>query len=366
MIEQMMQLSASNEMDKQFPMLQVIDKNGQFVDETYKNVITRELVQTFYRQLVCMRTFDRKAKNLQRQGRLGTYPPFEGQEAAQVGSALALDQDDWMFPTYRDHAASITFGKSYAILSSWNGRVEGNVPPVGKNILPPSVPIATQLPLATGAAMAAKYKGSKQAVISYFGDGATSEGDFHEGLNFASVYKAPVVFFNQNNSYAISLPIWKQMNSKTIAQKSLAYDIPGKRIDGNDIFIVYFETKKALDRARSGEGPTLIEAVTWRYGAHTTADDPTKYRNQEESEKRRESDPIIRLEHFMKVNGYWDDAWAEQVQIDATAEIDAAVKELESMPPSDVNHIFDYMFETPTWTIEEQKQQYIKHLRGEA
>ncbi|WP_019393696.1 pyruvate dehydrogenase (acetyl-transferring) E1 component subunit alpha [Priestia filamentosa] len=350
---------------QEFPLKQIVKSDGHLVDQSFENVVTKELVQTFYQQLIKMRTFDRKAKNLQRQGRLGTYPPFEGQEAAQVGSALALDEDDWMLPTYRDHAASITFGKSYSILSSWNGRVEGNVPPAGKNILPPSVPIATQLPLATGAAMAERYRGSKQVVIAYFGDGATSEGDFHEGLNFASVYNAPVVFFNQNNQYAISLPIWKQMNSKTIAQKSIAYDIPGIRIDGNDIFAVYFETKKAIERARNGEGPTLIEAVTWRYGAHTTADDPSKYRNQEESEKRRESDPITRLEAFMKLYDYWDETWAKQVQIDATAEIDGAVKELESMSPARVEDIYDYMFETPTWTILEQKEQYLKFLRGD-
>lgn len=353
--------------EKEFPMLQVIDKDGKFIDDSYKSEITEELVQTFYRQLLRTRTFDRKAKNLQRQGRLGTYAPFEGQEAAQVGSALALDKDDWMFPTYRDHAASITFGHSLPnIFIYWNGRVEGGVPPEGKRIVPPSVPIATQLPLAAGAAMAAKYRGSTQAAISYFGDGATSEGDFHEGLNFASVFKAPVVFFNQNNSYAISVPIWKQMNSKTIAQKSVAYDIPGIRIDGNDIFVVYFETKKALDRARKGEGPTLIEAVTWRYGAHTTADDPTKYRDQEESEKRRELDPVTRLESFMKENGYWDEAWAEKVQEEATEEVDAAVKELESMPKADVNDIYDHIFAEPTWTIKEQKEEYLKHLRGEA
>ncbi|KMY56101.1 pyruvate dehydrogenase [Bacillus sp. FJAT-27231] len=352
-------------MEIQFPVLQVVNKDGQLVDEAYKSEITEDLVRTFYRQLVCMRTLDRKAKNLQRQGRLGTYPPFEGQEAAQVGSALALDEDDWMFPTYRDHAASITFGKSYSILSSWNGRVEGNLPPEGKKILPPSVPIATQLPLATGAAMAAKFKGSKQAAIAYFGDGATSEGDFHEGLNFASVYQAPVVFFNQNNGYAISLPISKQMNSKTIAQKSIAYEIPGVRLDGNDIFAVYFETKKALERARNGEGPTLIEAITWRYGAHTTADDPTKYRDQKESETRRENDPITRLESFMKRNRYWDDAWIQKVHDEATEEIEAAVRAMETMPPPDVNDIYDYIFETPTWTIREQKEQYMKHLRGE-
>lgn len=354
-------------MEAQFPTLQIIDKDGNFVDESYKSEITEELVQSLYRQLTRTRTFDRKAKNLQRQGRLGTYAPFEGQEAAQVGSAFALDKDDWMFPTYRDHAATITFGHSLpTIFTYWNGRVEGCVPPEGKKIVPPSVPIATQLPLATGAAIAEKRKGTKNAAISYFGDGATSEGDFHEGLNIASVFKAPVIFFNQNNNYAISVPIWKQMNSETIAQKSVAYGIPGVRIDGNDVFAVYFETKKALDRARSGEGPTLIEAVTWRYGAHTTADDPTKYRDQEESEKRRELDPVTRIENFMKVNGYWDEKWVQQVQQEASDEVDAAVKELEAMPNADVNHIFDHIFAEPTWTIKEQKEAYLKHLRGEA
>lgn len=351
----------------QFPIQQLVDKDGNLIDEYYKKYISKDLVQTFYRHLIRVRTFDRKAKNLQRQGRLGTYALFEGQEAAQVGSALALEENDWMFPTYRDHGASITFGHSLTnILAYWNGRFEGGVPPEGKRIVPPSVPIATQIPLAAGAAMAEKRKGSTNAVISYFGDGATSEGDFHEGLNFASVFKAPVVFFNQNNSYAISVPIWKQMNSKTIVQKSVAYDIPGVRIDGNDIFVVYFETKKALERARKGEGPTLIEAITWRYGAHTTADDPTKYRNQEESEKRREYDPVTRLENFMKNNGYWNEDWVQQVQEQGAIELDQAVINLEAMPKADVNDIYDHIFAEQTWTIKEQKEAYLKHLRGEA
>ncbi|GIN22361.1 pyruvate dehydrogenase (acetyl-transferring) E1 component subunit alpha [Siminovitchia fordii] len=349
----------------QFPMLQIVDHEGNLVNSTYKNEITKEMAQLFYRQIKTMRLFDRKAVNLQRQGRLGTYPPFEGQEAAQVGSALALGDEDWMFPTYRDHAAMITFAGSYYILSNWNGRIEGNVAPNGKKILPPSVPIATQLPLAAGAAMAAKFKGDTTASIAYFGDGATSEGDFHEGLNFASVFKAPVVFLNQNNGYAISVPIEKQMNSKTIAQKSVAYDIPGVRIDGNDIFVVYFETKKALDRARRGEGPTLIEAVTWRYGAHTTADDPKKYRDQQESDERRKYDPVSRLEHFMKKNGYWEESWARQVEEEAAEEIEAAVKEMELMPPPNVNDLYDHMFEEAPWPIAEHKKQYMEHLRGE-
>ncbi len=349
----------------EFPIKQIVDKNGELVDKSYESIVTKEMSQDFYRHMVRIRTLDRKCINLQRQGRLGTYPPIEGQEAAQVGSALALEDDDWMYPTYRDHAACNIFAKSIYNLSIWLGRVEGNVPPKGKNILPVSVPIATQLPIATGIAMASKKRGSKQAAIVYFGDGATSEGDFHEGLNMASVFKAPVVFFNQNNGYAISVPIWRQMNSRTIAQKAIAYDIPGVRIDGNDIFAVYFETKKALERARNGEGPTLIEAVTWRYGAHTTADDPTKYRDQTESEKRREFDPITRLESFMKQQGYADDLWIQNVAEEARIEIEEVVKRLETMPPPNVNDMFDHIFAVPTWTIQEQKDRYLRHLRGE-
>lgn len=347
-------------------MKQVVDESGNVVDHQYKNQLTEDFVKSFYKKLVRVRTFDRKAISLQRQGRIGTYPPFEGQEAAQVGSASALNEEDWMFPTYRDHAAIITFGQSIAIeFLYWIGRVEGCVPPDNRKIFPPAVPIATQLPHATGAALAERYRGTKNASIVYFGDGATSEGDFHEGINFASVFKAPVVFFNQNNGFAISVPIEKQMHSETIAQKSVAYGIPGIRIDGNDVFGVYFTTKDALERARNGEGPTLIEAVTWRYGAHTTADDPSKYRDQSISQQKREqTDPIIRVERLMKNLGFWDEDFAQQVQIEVSEEIDDAVKEMESYPPSNVNDLFEHVFETPTWTIEEQKQAYFQLLQG--
>ncbi|MFY4777306.1 pyruvate dehydrogenase (acetyl-transferring) E1 component subunit alpha [Metabacillus sp. RGM 3146] len=354
-------------MEQQFPMIQVVDENGNLVNEEFKKHLTPSFVQSFYEKLILARTFDRKAISLQRQGRLGTYAPFEGQEAAQVGSAVALDNDDWLFPTYRDHAASITFGHSIPrVLLYWKGRVEGCVAPEGKRIFPPAVPIATQLLHATGAALAEKRKGTRNAAIVYFGDGATSEGDFHEGLNFASVFKAPVVFFNQNNQFAISVPIHKQMNSKTIAQKSVAYDIPGYRIDGNDIFAVYFYTKRALERARNQEGPTLIEAVTWRYGAHTTADDPKKYRDQEESIQRKtKTDPVLRLERYMKNHGLWDEEKASKCQDEASEMIEAAVAEMEAFPEPNPGDLFDHVFETPTWTIQDQKEEYMHHLRGE-
>lgn len=353
-------------MEEKFAKVVCINGDGTLVNNELKSDLTEELTKKFYRQMVIMRTFDRKAINMQRQGRLGTYPPFEGQEAAQVGSAYALSPDDWIFPTYRDHAATITFGMPLdKVLLYWNGRAEGCIPPEGKKIFPPAVPLATQLPHAAGAAMAEQYKGTDNAAIVYFGEGSTSEGDFHEGMNFASIFKAPVIFFNQNNKYAISVPIERQMNSRTIAQKSVAYGIPGVRIDGNDVFAAYFETKKALERARAGEGPTLIEAVTWRYGAHTTADDPTKYRDQSLSEqKREEGDPILRLERFMKIEGIWDEKWSESIQEEANETIEEAVKTMEAYPEADVNDLFDHVFEEHTWTIQKQKEQYLDYLRG--
>ncbi|QBP41107.1 pyruvate dehydrogenase (acetyl-transferring) E1 component subunit alpha [Paenisporosarcina antarctica] len=352
-------------MELDYPIKKIIDDKGFIIDSTYEKQIDEKLVKEFYFNMMRIRTFDRKAINLQRQGRLGTYAPFEGQEASQVGSALALGPNDWIFPTYRDHGATLTYGADMVrALLYWNGRVEGCVPPEGKNIFPPAVPIATQLPHATGAAWAEKRKGTKNATIAYFGDGATSEGDFHEGLNFASVFKVPVVFFNQNNGYAISLPIEKQMNSATIAQKSVAYDMPGIRIDGNDCFIVYFETKKAFDYARSGNGPTLIEAVTWRTGAHTTADDPSKYRPNEQG--MNIVDPLSRLEMFMKNYGYWDEKWIKEVKKKINNEIEAAVEGMEQFPPPVVDDIFDHVYAVMPAHLAEQKESYLTHLRGKA
>lgn len=350
-------------MEIDYPIKKVMDDEGILTDSSYEKQIDEQLVKDFYYNMVRIRTFDRKAINLQRQGRLGTYAPFEGQEASQVGSALALDSNDWIFPTYRDHGATLTYGANMArTYLYWNGRVEGCVPPKGKNIFPPAVPIATQLPHAVGAAWAEKRKGTRNAAIAYFGDGATSEGDFHEALNFASVFQVPVVFFNQNNGYAISVPIEKQMNTATIAQKSVAYGIPGMRLDGNDCFAVYFETKKAFDYARNGNGPTLIEAVTWRTGAHTTADDPSKYRPVEQG--KHFVDPLIRLEKFMRNYGYWDEEWVADIKDKTTNEIEAAVVEMESFPAPNVEDLFNHVFAQLPADLAAQKESYLSYLGG--
>lgn len=354
-------------LENEFPIKQILNEDGILVSFEYENEITEDLTKSLYEKMLRARLFDRKGVNLQRQGRIGTYVPFEGQEAAQIGSAMVIEDGDWMFPTYRDHGATLTYGHSVRnLFLYWKGHPVGCIPPEGKKIFPPAVPIASQLLHATGAAWGEKLKGNDRISIVYFGDGATSEGDFHEGLNFASVFNAPVVFFNQNNGFAISVPIEKQMKSKTIAQKSLGYDIDGVRVDGNDVFAVYFETRKAAANARKGNGPTLIEAVTWRYGAHTTADDPSKYRNQEETKIRRETtDPLLRMERFMERNGMWDEAWREKIELEITEEIEKAVADMESYPAANPDDMFDHVFKEPTWTIEEQKRAFALK-RGEA
>ncbi|MDQ0484617.1 pyruvate dehydrogenase (acetyl-transferring) E1 component subunit alpha [Guptibacillus hwajinpoensis] len=343
----------------QFPIVQLVDGEGEQREEN--SHVTVENAKRFYEHMAFSRLFDQKAVNLQRQGRIGTYAPFEGQEASQIGSALALEDGDWMFPTYRDHAATAAFGHSLEnIFLYWKGCIEGCVPPPGKHIFPPSVPIASQILHATGTAWAEKKKGSDRVSLVYFGDGATSEGDFHEGLNFASVFQIPVVFLNQNNGYAISVPLERQMNSKTIAQKSLAYDMPGVRVDGNDVFAVYNETMKAVERARRGDGPTLIEAVTWRYGAHTTTDEPSKYRDQSESDRRRErDDPISRIERFLKSNDAWDPEWEIKVKADSEKRLNEAVSEMEKTHKSDEALMFDHVFGTEVWPVQEQKQRFF-------
>ncbi|MBO8173040.1 MAG: pyruvate dehydrogenase (acetyl-transferring) E1 component subunit alpha [Bacillaceae bacterium] len=348
-------------MEKLFPIEQVLSPEGELKKEI-DSVISGEKAVAMYKWMVINRIFDRKSVTLQRQGRIGTYAPFEGQEAAQVGSALALQENDWLFPTYRDHAAMMTYGQSMTqVLLYWKGRIEGCVPPEDKHILPPYVPIATQIPHAAGAAWASRMKGEDAAALVYFGDGATSEGDFHEGLNFASVYDAPVVFFCQNNGYAISVPVTKQMKSKTIAQKALAYDIEGVRVDGNDVFAVYMATREALERARKGEGPTLIEAVTYRYGAHTTADDPRKYREQEKEEKlRREKyDPVDRLKRYLVAQGVWDDQKEAALIKEAEEKVQKAVQEMETFRPASVADMFEHIFAEKTWNIEQQQREAV-------
>ncbi len=338
-------------------LYQVLAPNGELL-ESIENKINDSLMVSMYENMTLVRTFDRKAVHLQRQGRMGTYAPFEGQEAAQVGSAMALTPGDWLFPTYRDHAASIVHGQSMArVFLYWMGHMEGSISPEGKNIMPACVPIATQMTHAVGAAWASKLKGEQHVSIAYFGDGAGSEGDFHEALNFAGVYKTPTIFFCQNNGYAISVPFGQQSASKTIAQRAAAYDIHGVRVDGNDIFAVWLAMKAAIERGLAGEGPTLIEAVTFRYGAHTTADDPKKYRDQDalSEEWRTQRDPLSRLRIYLEQRGLWDEAKEAALLERVAQQVENAVVKAESYPKSKPADMFQHVFAEKPWTIAEQE-----------
>ncbi|MCG7407070.1 pyruvate dehydrogenase (acetyl-transferring) E1 component subunit alpha [Paenibacillus sp. ACRRX] len=338
-------------------LFQILELDGTLRDDNM--VINEKLAMEMYKLLVLNRIFDRKLVNMQRKGQIGTYASFEGQEASQVGSAMALLEQDWMFPTYRDHAAMLTFGyEMVKIIWYWMGRIEGCIPPNNRNILPPYVPIATQIPQAAGAAWASKYKNESACSLAYFGDGATSEGDFHEGLNMASVFKAPVVFFCQNNGYAISVPLSRQTASETIAQKAIAYDMNSIRIDGNDVFAVYVTTKNALEAARSGKGPTLIEAVTYRYGPHTTADDPSRYRSSEESESWRSRDPILRLEAYLRRQGLLDQDTEEKIHREADRLVNDGIQYALNIPKPDPTIMFKNVLSEKPWNIQEQESNF--------
>ena len=344
--------------------LEVLDKDGK-ADEFLDPKLPQELLLKMYIAMVLARTFDDKALKLQRQGRMFTYAPLLGQEAAQIGSAAALQDSDWMFPSYRENGSYIYRGMPMKNLYVyWMGAERGMQLPADQNNYTLLIPIATQILHCVGAAWAAKIKGDKIATLVYFGDGATSEGDFHCGMNFAGVFKLPAVFFCQNNQWAISVPRKKQSASVTLAQKALAYGFEGVQVDGNDVLAVYRATKAALDKAREGGGPTLIEAITYRMGAHTTADDPTKYRNDDEVKYWQERDPIKRFNTYLKNKGYWNDELEQQAIARTKEEVEKAVDEAEALAAKvDPEEMFHFVYSSIYPHIKEEMDELLNYLK---
>jgi pyruvate dehydrogenase E1 component alpha subunit len=322
--------------------LSILDENGQADESLILPYADDELIRA-YELMVLARTFDERALSLQREGRLGTYPPIRGQEAAQVGSALALAPEDWVFPAFREMGVFLALGYPIAqLFQYWAGDERGQRAPERLNIFPVCVGVGAQITHAVGAAMAARYRKDPVAVVAYFGDGATSKGDFHEGFNMAGLFRPPVVFICQNNQWAISIPVAGQTASGSLAQKAIAYGFEGIQVDGNDLFAVHRATKEALDKARSGGGPTFIECLTYRMADHTTADDAARYRSPEAVAAWAARDPILRLERFLAPRSFWSETFRADVRARATAAIDGAVAAMEAIPPPTVAEMFGY------------------------
>ncbi len=342
--------------------LSILDENGT-VDSDLEPDIADSLLFKLHRTMLLARRFDERLMNLQRQGRIGTFPPISGQEAAHLGTTAVLESSDWFVPAFRETTSEIWRGRSLeSIIIYYNGFGEGAYIPEERKDLPLSVPVGSQILHAVGLAWAAKYRKTDRAVITYFGDGATSQGDFHEGLNFAGVFQVPAIFVCQNNHWAISIPINKQTRSQTIAQKALAYGIPGIQIDGNDILAAYVAGKEALERARTGRGPTLIECVTYRLTVHTTADDPRRYRSDEEVERWKKRDPITRFQKYLVEKKLLSANKIEAIQTEVHDEIQAAVDNAEEQMKKmgDPMHMFEHSYAELPAGIRSQKEEFAR------
>ena len=346
-----------------------LDDDGrrvQTVVDDYAEPAPEQLVEA-YRRMVIGRRFDIQATALTKQGRLAVYPSSRGQEACQVGTMLALQPGDWAFPTYRESVALVTRGiDPIEVLTLLRGDAHCGYDPVATRTAPQCTPLATQLIHAAGLAYGEMRKGRDSVALAFVGDGATSEGDFHEALNFAAVFKAPVVFVVQNNKYAISVPLSKQTAAPSLSYKGIGYGIASEQVDGNDPMAVLAVLNKAAAHARSGNGPVLVELHTYRLDAHTNADDATRYRDEDEVTGWLRRDPIARLEAYLRAQGLLDDEAVAAV----AAEAEAVAADVRTRMNADVEvdplSLFDHVYATPTPQLLEQRAQVQAELEAEA
>jgi pyruvate dehydrogenase E1 component alpha subunit len=351
-------------------IVQVIKPTGDYVKKNEPDISDSEL-KRIYRTMILTRQLDVRALQLQRQGRIFFYIGCLGQEAAHIGAAYALGDEDWIFPAYREMGAALLRGlplqklldQFYANRNDLlKGRQLANL--FGSKeirFVSGSAPIATQIPHAVGVGIAAKIRGDPIVTLVYFGDGATSENDFHPGMNFAGVFKAPTVLFCQNNGWAISVPLERQTASETIAIKAKAYGFPGVRVDGNDVLAVYATTKEAVDRARAGEGPTLIEALTYRLGPHSSADDPKRYRDEKEVEEWKNRDGIVRFRKYLEKKGIWNEAQEEKLLSEVDAEISSVIEHAEKVGPPPIETLIEDVYAEIPWHIREQYDELLQY-----
>lgn len=346
--------------EAQFKMVQVLDENGKVVNEDLVPDLTDEQLVELMERMVWTRVLDQRSVSLNRQGRLGFYAPTAGQEASQLASQYALEKEDWILPGYRDVPQIIWHGLplTEAFLFS-RGHFKGNQFPEGVNAFSPQIIIGAQYIQTAGVALGLKKRGKKAVAITYTGDGGSSQGDFYEGINFASAYKVPAIFVIQNNNYAISTPRSKQTAAITLAQKAIAVGIPGIQVDGMDPLAVYQATKEARNRAVNGEGPTLIETMTYRYGPHTMAgDDPTRYRTSDEDSDWEKKDPLVRFRAFLEAKGLWNEEKENEVIERAKDEIKTAIKAADKVEKQTVTDLMEIMYEDMPQNLKEQYEIY--------
>ena len=334
--------------------------------------LSEERLVTAYRTMVLVRALDERAVSLQRQGRIGFYAPHSGQEATLIGSALAMEPTDWVFPAYRELSVALVRGASLQsvvdqMFANSDDLCKGRQMPNhfsfrDQHFVSASSPIGTQITQAVGAAMAARYRKEAVATIAYFGDGATSSNDFHAGLNFAGVFHAPAIFLCQNNEWAISLPRDRQTKSPTLAMKAEAYGFPGVVVDGNDLRAVHAAVRTARERAISGEGPTLIECQVYRLGPHSTSDDPHRYRSDDQVAAARAKDPVHRLRADLLGSGLLGEAEDARLLEEAKGAVAAAVAHAEAAAPTDPLSLFDDVFAARTSRLEEERSECAAQL----
>lgn len=347
-------------------IFQILDQEGKIVNKDLEPKFSDEELIGIYRQMTLGRVADLKAVQFQRQGRMLTFVVNQGQEAAQIGPMLALKKTDWLVPGFREFNAMLHHGVDLeTAYLYWYGNERGSKFPEDVRVLPVNIIIGTQINHAVGLAYARKMKNTDEVVITFIGDGGTSHGEFHEGMNFGAVLNVPMIVVIQNNHWAISTPRSKATKSETLAQKAIAYGIPGIQVDGNDVLAMYVATKEAAERARRGEGPTLIEAITYRMGAHTTSDNPSIYRTEEETKPWLERDPIKRFRIYLTEKGLWDDEKEEKLQKELNDYVLETFRKVEATGAVELEEIFQYNYETMTPELEEQYRSYREYLNKE-
>ena len=342
--------------------LQVMDENGAIVNDEWKPDISDEAILEAYKFMNFTRVADQMAVSFQRQGRMYTYPPNLGQEAIHAAAGHVMQSDDWLVPAFRELGAWLLKGARLRdIFLYWGGYEDGVKFSDAANFLPPSVPIASQVPHAVGIGYGLKIRKKDGVVFVFLGDGGTSQGDFHEALNFAGVWKVPVVVVIQNNQYAISVPVREQTASKNLAMKAVAYGIPGIKVDGNDYLAMMAALAKARDHASRGKGAVVIEGHTFRIGAHTTSDDPSLYRSEEEEKAWSVRDPIHRLRKYLISKKIWQEKEDGPLLEQFKKEVDKEFSIYESHPPYQLDDVFNYHFEELPADLKNQKASYEKY-----